>query len=39
MVQQRDNENLELRLRQENEEKGMVSRDTKEVESVGHGDQ
>lgn len=35
IVQQRDDENLEPRLRQENEEKGIVSRDTEEADSVG----
>lgn len=38
-VQQGDDEKLELRLRQENGEKGMASRDTEELDSVGLGDQ
>ena len=38
-VQHRDDEKLEGRLRQENEEKGMVSRDIEEVDSVGLGNQ
>lgn len=39
VVQQRDDENPEPRLRQENEEKGIVSRDTEDVDSVGLGGQ
>lgn len=38
-VQQRDDEKLEGRLRQENEEKGVVSRDIEEVDSVGLANQ
>lgn len=33
-AQQRNDENLELRVREENREKAMVSRDTEEVVSL-----
>ena len=38
-VRQRDDASLELRQRQVNKEKGVVSRDTGEAESVGLCDQ